>query len=362
MINGGIMKNRITANRVLIFLLLVVFTTASYQGTKSEKIDKIVKEYHDARQLNGVVLVAEKGEIIYKKAFGYADFAWGVKNEVDTKFRIYSISKQFTAMIIMQLLQEEKIDLDKPITTYLPYYRKNTGDKITVHNLLTHSHGIPDPPMHDMPLIITASPEETIKKYFSGDLIFKPGEKFSYSGTGGYMILGAIAERVSGKTLKELLQERIFDPLGMKASHYYDVKTIIEKKASDYRYEGKQLVHRLQPYYIINAFGASCIVTTVDDLYRWDRALYTHKLLDPDFMKIYRKPHIEMGENTSYAYGQCISQYKKGEEKRTVYWHTGGTASIISRDVDKRHLILVINNIRNLKADEIAEKIHSLLE
>ena len=362
MISVTIMRNRIITNHVLIVFLLIISTAASSPGTKSEKIDKIVKEYYDTRHLNGVVLVAEKGNIIYKKAFGYADFSWGIKNRVDTKFRVYSASKQFTAMIIMQLVQEEKIDLDEPITTYLPYYRKNTGDKITVHNMLTHSHGIPDPPMDSMPLIITATPEETIKKYFSGDPMFEPGEKFSYSGVGGYTILGAIAERVSGKNLKELFQERIFDPLGMKDSHYYDVKTVIERKASEYRYEGKQLVHRLQPYYIINAFGASCIVTTVDDLYSWDRALYRNKLLDPDFMKRYLKPYIQMGQNASYAYGQCISYYTKGQEKRTVYWHTGGTASIIYRDVDKQHLILVINNIRNLKADEIAKQIYSLLE
>ena len=354
--------NRIPKGALLASLLLVLSTAASSLGTKSEEIDKIVKEYYDARHLNGVVLVAEKGTILYKKAFGLADFAWGIKNRVDTKFRIYSASKQFTAMIIMQLAQEGKINLDRSITTYLPYYRKDTGGKITVHNMLTHSHGIPDPPMDSMPLVVTASPEEVIKNYFSGDSMFEPGEKFSYSGVGGYTILGAIAEKVSGRMLKELLQERIFDPLGMKNSHYYDVETVIERKAVDYRYEGKQLVHRLQPYYIINAFGASCIVTTVDDLFLWDRALYTNKLLDSDYMKRYMNPHIRMGENASYAYGQCISYYTKGKEKRTIYWHTGGTASIIYRDVDMQHLILVINNIRNLKAREIATKIHSLLE
>jgi CubicO group peptidase (beta-lactamase class C family) len=356
------MKNIIITHLVLIVLFLFISVAALSQGTKSEKIDEIIKEYYDARHLNGVVFVAERGKIIYKKAFGYADFAWSIKNKVDTKFRIYSASKQFTAMIITQLAQEEKIDLDMPITTYLPFYRKNTGDKITVHNMLIHSHGIPDPPMDSMPLIIATSPEETIKKYFSSDLLFEPGEKFSYSGVGGYTILGAIAERVSGKTLKELLQERIFAPLGMKDSHYFDVKTVIERKAVDYRYEGNRLVQRLQPYYIINAFGASCIVTTVDDLYKWDRALYTNKLLAPDFTKRYLKPHIKMGENASYAYGQCISHYPKGQQKRTVFWHTGGTASIILREVDKQHLILVLNNIRNLKADEIARKIHALLE
>jgi CubicO group peptidase (beta-lactamase class C family) len=354
--------NRIPKGVLLIALLLILSTSALHTRTKSEEIDKIVKEYHDARHLNGVVLVAEKGTIVYKKAYGYADFAWGIKNRVDTKFRIYSASKQFTAMIIMQLVQEGKIDLDEPITTYLPYYRKDTGEKITVHNMLTHSHGIPDPPMDSMPLIITASPEEVIKKYFSGDPMFEPGEKFSYSGVGGYTILGAIAEKVSGKMLKELLQERIFDPLGMKNSHYYDVETVIERKAVDYRYEGKQLVHRLQPYYIINAFGASCIVTTVDDLFLWDRALYTNKLLGSECMKKYLKPHIKMGADESYAYGQAVSFCTKGQEKRTIYWHSGGTASIIYRDVDKQHLILVINNIRNLKADEIAMRIHSLLE
>jgi CubicO group peptidase (beta-lactamase class C family) len=362
MISLRLMKNRIITNLVLIVLLLNISTATLFSGRKSEKIHKIMEEYHDARNLNGVILVAEKGKIIFKEACGYADFGWGIKNTVDTKFRIYSASKQFTAMIIMQLAQDGKVDLDEPITTYLPYYRKDTGSMITVHNLLTHSHGIPDPPMDNMPLIITALPEETLKKYFSGDPMFEPGEKFSYSGVGGYTILGAIAERVSGKFLSELLQERIFDRLGMKDSHYYDVRNVIERKAIDYRYEGNRLVHRLQPYYITNAFGASCIVTTVDDLYKWDRALYTNKLLSSDFMKRYNKPHIKMAENASYAYGQCVSYYTKGEEKRTVYWHTGGTASIIYRDVDKQHLILVINNIRNLKADEIAKKIHSLLE
>ncbi len=356
------MRNRNFTSIVLIVLLLILSTAALSAETKSEKIDKILKEYYDARQLNGVVLVAEKGKVIYKKAYGYADFVWAIKNGVDTKFRIYSASKQFTAMIIMQLVQEGKINLDEPITTYLPYYRKDTGGMITVHNMLTHSHGIPDPPMDSMPLIITAAPEEFIKKYFSSDPMFEPGEKFSYSGVGGYTILGAIVEKVSGKKLKELLQERIFDPLGMKNSHYYDVRTVIERKAVDYRYEGKQLVHRLQPYYIINAFGASCIVTTVDDLYRWDRALYTNKLLSSDYMRRYLKPQIKMGENASYAYGQIISYYSKGQEKRTIYWHTGGTASIIFRDVDKQHLILIINNIRNPEAREIATKIHSLLE
>lgn len=356
------MRNRYFNSVVLIVLLLILSTAALSAETKSEKIDKILMEYYDARQLNGVVLVAEKGRVIYKKAFGYADYGWAIKNRVDTKFRIYSASKQFTAMLILQLVQEGRIHLDEPITTYLPYYKKDTGTKITVHNMLTHSHGIPDPPMDSMPLIITETPEEVIKKYFSSDPMFEPGEKFSYSGVGGYMILGAIAEKMSGKKLKELLQERIFDPLGMKNSHYYDVKTVIEKKAVDYRYEGRDLVHRLQPYYIINAFGASCIVTTVDDLFRWDRALYTNKLLDTDLMKRYLKAHIKMGENADYAYGQVISYYSKGEENRTIYWHTGGTASIIFRDVDKQHLILIINNIRNPEAREIATKIYSLLE
>ena len=355
------MRNKIFTSIVLIVLLLILPSAVLSTGTKSEKIDKIVKEYYDARHLNGVVLVAEKGKIIYKKAYGYADFGWGIKNRVDTKFRIYSASKQLTAMIIMQLVQEGKIDVDEPIATYLPYYRKDTGGKITVHNMLTHSHGIPDPPRDSMPLIITASPEEFIKKYFSGDPMFEPGEKFRYSGVGGYTILGAIAEKVSGKILKELLQERIFDPLGMKNSHYYDVKTVIERKAVDYGHERKQLVHRLQPY-IINAFGASCIVTTVDDLYRWDRALYTNKLLGSDYMMRYLKPHIKMEENANYAYGQIISYYARGQGKRTIYWHTGGTASIIYRDVDKQHLILIINNIRSPMVREIATKIHSLLE
>ncbi len=344
----------------LVSLLTVPFITKIEAESMVNQIDTIARACMDNDKMHGALLVAKQGEIIYQNSCGFADYSWGIKNTLDTKFRVYSLSKQFTAMVIMKLVQEGRINLDYPITTYIPWYREDTGSRITVHHLLTHTHGIPDPPSAEMEYIIKTSPKETVLKYFSGDLKFEPGTKFRYSGVGGYTILGAIAEEVTGKTLKTLMKEQIFEPLEMDDTYYLDMVEIIPKKATDYTRGKNNFLHRLQPY-ILKGYGASSVVTTVADLLKWDKALRDGKLLHSEYMELYEKPHIDAGNGNYYAYGQYVSVIKNGEEKHRVLWHTGGMTSVIYRDVETGFLIVLLNNVRIPDAFETAHKIHEVL-
>jgi CubicO group peptidase (beta-lactamase class C family) len=171
------------------------------------------------------VLVADGGKVIYKKGFGMANMEWEIPNQTDTKFRIGSVTKQFTATLVLQLTEEGKIKLDGKITDYLPDYRKDTGDKVTIHHLLNHTSGIPSytglPGFFQNESRNPYGVKEFVKKFASGDLEFEPGSKFSYNNS-GYFLLGAIIEQVTGKPYARVLQERIFDPLGMKDTGYDD--------------------------------------------------------------------------------------------------------------------------------------------
>src|SRR6266536_2917387 len=207
----------------LVLLAVLAFQVSVRAQDKVTKIDQLVSLYNKYGQFNGSVLVADNGKVIYKKGFGLANMEWNIPNQTDTKFRLGSITKQFTATLILQLVEQGKIKLDGKLTDYLPEYRKDTGDKVTVRNLLSHTSGIPS--YTSLPGFIqnqTRDPYTVsafVKKYTSGDLEFEPGSKFSYDNS-GYFLLGAIIERVTGKPYEEALKQRIFDPLGMKDSGY----------------------------------------------------------------------------------------------------------------------------------------------
>ena len=128
---------------IVIVFYLLGYPNEIFAQDKAAKIDELMTRIVENRQFNGSVLVAENGKVIYKKGFGYANMDWKIPNKPDTKFRIASITKQFVAMQIMQLVEEEKIKLDGKLIDYLPDYRKDTGEMITIHHLLTHTSGIP---------------------------------------------------------------------------------------------------------------------------------------------------------------------------------------------------------------------------
>ena len=140
------MKNQQCFFRMILLLALVFAVMIPHESCAQDKaaqIDVLMTKFYENGQFNGSALVAEKGKVIFKKGYGYANMDWQIPNQPDTKFRIGSITKQFVALQIMQLVQEGKIKLDGKLTDYLPEYRKDTGDLITIHHLLTHTSGIP---------------------------------------------------------------------------------------------------------------------------------------------------------------------------------------------------------------------------
>jgi len=163
----------------LLIFHLSVTQSGTFAQTKAKKIDELMSLYQQYRQFNGSVLVAENGKAIFKKGYGFANMEWEIPNAPDTKFRLGSITKQFTSMLIMQLVEQRKIKLDDKLSGFLPYYRKDVGEKITIHHLLTHTSGIPS--YTSIPGFfqdISRDPyptEDFIKKYCSGDLEFEPG-------------------------------------------------------------------------------------------------------------------------------------------------------------------------------------------
>ena len=356
-------RNYFLLKSILIATLnIVVIQNSGFTQDKSEKIDELVCLYAEYGYFNGAVLVAEKGNIIYKEAFGHANMEWDIPNTVDTKFRIYSMTKQFTAMLVMQLVEDGKIKLEHTISKYLPYYRKDIGNSVTIHQLLTHTHGITEPSDDMLPIIISEPIEEAIKTYFSQDQEFQPGSEFNYSGLGGYVTIGTILEKVTGKTYESLLKERILEPLNMKNTFYLNYHSIIKNRASDYRNMYKGMIHRIQPY-PVHANGASSIISTVDDLFLWDHALYSEKLISRKYRDFLFRPHaIPESRSYQYGYGWYIEDYNIGGQKKRIILHTGGSVCIIFRDVENFNTVILLKNVRSIiKRDEICVNIMNIL-
>src|SRR5437764_8034776 len=214
-------------------LAVLAFQTSALAQDKAARIDQIISLYQKYSQFNGSALVADNGKIIYKNGSGLANMEWNMPNASDTKFRLGSVTKQFTATLILQLVEQGKIKLDGKLIDYLPDYRPDTGARVTIHNLLSHTSGIPS--YTSLPGFfqdVSRNPfkvDDFIKKYASGDLEFEPGVRFVYSNS-GYFLLGAIIEKVTGKPYEQALRENIFDPLGMKNTGYDHWGAIIEKR------------------------------------------------------------------------------------------------------------------------------------
>jgi CubicO group peptidase (beta-lactamase class C family) len=335
-----------------------------FAATHAEKIDALLNAYHEQRYFNGSALVAEHGNVILRKGYGLANMEWEIPNTPETKFRLGSITKQFTSMVIMQLVGEGKIKLDEKLTTYLPDYRKDTGDKVTIRHLLTHTSGIPS--YTSLPGFfqnVSRNPyavDAFVKEYASGDLEFEPGTKWAYNNS-GYFLLGAIIEKVTGKSYADALKERVFEPLGMKDSGYDRFATVLPRRAAGYvltpsGYENAPYLDMSIPY------AAGSLYSTVDDLYKWDRALYTDKLLGADAKKTMFTPVLQ-----NYAFGWTVGPLKLDDQKTEVATiaHNGGINGFNTLEIrmpDTQDLVVLLDNTsRGDKLDAAARGIIDIL-
>jgi|GEM_PF-435435 len=333
---------------VMLFLsLLLVAPGPASSNDHADRIDELVRVYFEDERFNGTVLVAEDGEIIYKKGWGMANKEWNIPNGPGTRFRIASMSKQFTATMIMQLVEEDRIGLDDRLTDHIPEFRQDTGEQVTIHHLMTHTSGLPDyseaPGFWNELMRHPMSPEFVIDSLSSGDLHFEPGTQYRYN-NGGFYLLSLIVERITGQDFGEALQERIFSPLGMTDSGLDVPGTILENRATGY----EQYVDGFEnaPFrQIDNLLGTGALYSTVEDLFLWDRALYTDKLLSPEYQEIMFTPNLN-----DYAYGLRVRKIPLGESGDSTLYvgHSGSVAGFNSRIVrlpEDGHCIILLCNI-----------------
>ena len=232
------------------------------------------------------------------------------------------------------------------MTTYLKNYRKNTGDNVTIHHLLTHTSGIPSytgyPGFWSDSTRNPYTTEELIERFCSGDLEFEPGTQFLYNNS-GYVLLAKIVEDVTGISYEENIQKRIFDKVGMKNTYLDRPEKIINNRASGYDRLGVDF--RNTTYFNVNnAFGAGDIASTVEDLYLWDQALYTEKLISNESKNKMFTPYL-----SNYGFGWIISKlaHPAGGDSLTIISHGGiinGFNALISRAIDDKILVVILNN------------------
>jgi CubicO group peptidase (beta-lactamase class C family) len=357
-------RSSVIAVRTVILCGVISAASSLGQADRSKSFDKedaYIRSEVATHFFRGAVLVGIDGKIVFEKAYGSGDEEWGANNTVHTKFRVASLTKQFTAACILLLQERGRLHVHDPISRYLSGL-PTAWQEITLHQLLTHTSGIPNSTNRRENARIDrtgATPQQMIALVGDKPLDFAPGTKWSYSNT-GYFLLGMIVEKVSGQSYAGFLRTNIFDPLGMRDSGYDSARDILKERASGYEViDG----HIANANFIDMSvpFSAGGIYSTVEDLFRWNQALAEDgKLLSAESRKQMFTEYPEAThEGQHYGYGVVISRLKFG---RLLYYHGGGVegfSSSIQRYPEDRVCIVILSNLDSYKPWELGDHIAS---
>ncbi|TCK69022.1 CubicO group peptidase (beta-lactamase class C family) [Winogradskyella wandonensis] len=342
---------------LLLLLTIALFQTLIAQDKRPERLDSLFTALYAKKQFNGNVLVADKGEVIFKKSYGIANEETQQKINNNTIFELASVSKQFTAMGIVTLQKAGKLDYDDKISKYIPeldFY----GD-VTVRNLLNHTGGLPDymglfQQKWDKSKFATNEDIVKLVAEHRPEANFQPGEKFQYSNT-GYALLASIIERASGKSFTDHLAETNFKPLGMTNTFVYrsryeprDIDNIALGYIADNsgnKVRPEHFGNQIPFYYLDGIVGDGMVNSTLDDLLKWDRALYTDKLVnDADKAQIFNEADTKDGKGSGYGFGWGVG---KSEKYGRIANHSGswaGNLTFIERQLDNDKTFIILQN------------------
>lgn len=340
------------------------------------RVDAYLQRWHDVGRLNGVVLVARGDDVLYERGFGLANREWEIPNAPDTKFDIGSISKQFTMIMVFQLVAEGRLSLDDRLTIHIPEYRRDTGDRITLDHLLRHTSGIPDyvrdwrPTAEQLeqgdPRLLREhlSPDYLLRAFMSGDLFFEPGSGFRYSST-NYYLLGVIVERVTGRSFEDNLQARILGPLGLAGTGLLRHERVIPGLATGYVRipwgEG-----RAPYYYVPNAYGTGGMYSTARDLHQWNRAL-EHGAIVPDTLRARMfTPYLrgDGGEEHAYSMNHFSLRLPHADSAVPYTGFSGGIDGFrtdVFRFPTTGHIVVILDNSEQYEHWRIAPGIFRIL-
>lgn len=310
-------------------------------------------------QFMGTVLIAEGGEILLNNGYGLADIETRRSNTQQTQLRIGSLTKQFTAAAILRLQELGRVNVDDPVSNYLPDYPG--GEQITIHQLLTHTAGVPNytrRPDLAQAVQTPITTEDLLAQFAGQSLDFPPGQQFAYSDS-GYVILTTIIEKVSGQTYKDFMQTQFFEALDMSQSGYDFLGDDLEEPAVGYQLTpgGPQRAVDTESSW---ASGAGALYSTTQDLYRWDRALSSAQLLEEASLESMFTPWVEMGQGFSYGYGWEIGQ-TAGQPSQSHAGNIFGFGSFMARYPEDDATIIVLGNGLQMSPRLIAEDLAAIL-
>jgi CubicO group peptidase (beta-lactamase class C family) len=330
--------------KLLFLLLAMVLSACATQPTPDPKVlsaefDALVEKNHQAGLFDGSVLVAQNGQVIFSKGYGLADREKKIPNTPQTKFRLASIGKQFTAMAILLLQEQGKLSVEDNICNYITNCPE-IFKPIKIRHLLSQSAGIPNSTAYSMP------GDQMLSKYATP--FFQPGEQFKYQDV-TFNMAGRIIETVSGQSYASFLKQNIFEPLGMSNTGVDDMKQTDLDLAKGYSNAEGDIA--LQPVY--GLFAAGSVYSTVEDMYRWDQALYGDKLLPQSSLKAMFTPQVAVPDGEyygsidgskgwSYGYGWFIAPKELG-----YVIHGGmlpGYRTEIRRYMDNKFVIILLTN------------------
>jgi CubicO group peptidase (beta-lactamase class C family) len=321
----------------------------------ADRAGEFVNDFLKRRQIPGcAVLVRHNGEVVLSAGYGLANLEHGVRATPETVFQSGSMGKQFTAMAVMTLVEEGKLSLDDRISKYLT--TPSGWSRITVRHLLTHTSGLGDYP-EDFSLQKNYTENELLKMIAAQPLGFAPGDKWNYSNL-GYVTLGILIHKISGEFYGDVLQKRIFGPLGMKNTRIINEADIIPNRAAGYALKGGILKNQEWVAPSVNTTADGSLYFTAEDIAKWDEALEARKLLSPaGFEQMWTPVKLNNGNTAPYGFGWGI---RKTESGHAVLEHSGawqGFATNIARYPDDRLSVAVLCNRAGADASYIAKKV-----
>jgi CubicO group peptidase (beta-lactamase class C family) len=335
-------------------LAIVLVSAATCLGQDASRLEQVIQSALPGNRFMGSVLVARGENVVLDKGYGYANVEWEVANSPTTRFRIGSITKQFTAAAILLLEERGRLSVDDPVRKHLPD-APSAWDKVTIFHLLTHTSGIPSFtsfPDYQSTMTLAVTTEKMVERFRDKPLEFAPGEKWNYSNS-GYVLLGYLIERISGQPDAQFLQENIFKALGMTGSGYDSNADVIARRAAGYNLGPNGLVNARFIHMTI-PHGAGALYSTTHDLLRWNQALFGGKVLSPASLKKMTTPF-----KNNYGFGIGITT----ANGRTRYSHNGainGFNSFLAYYPDSRVTVAVLANVIGPAADELGAKLSAL--
>lgn len=345
-------------------LIVSLLFTIHFTHGQNNTLNNFILNYTATHQFNGTVLVQKNDTIKYHHSFGIAERRFNIPCSNSTTYKVASITKAFTAVLILKLYDEKKLDLNKTIKNYLPDFKGESGTKVTIHQLLNHTSG-----MRQIDTISSLknafkyglgylqkphSSDELLSLFEKDSLVHSPGTKWVYNNY-EYIILGKIIEKIHNKTFEEVLNEQILAPLKMTKTGLVKQKQIVENLASTYFIDNQGMLVNDIPVYIENWYAAGAMYSTARDLLKFSNALFGKKLVSDNALKLMLTPYLNQ-----YGYGVWV-RGNENQKRMERYGNIMGANTVWMKYLNNNVTIILISNTNETDLGKFALEIARLL-